>query len=395
MLAQPDQFAPLAPICPLAPGPLDSLMHRRIAIPARPVSRLAVVTAALALSAPLLAAAPSQAAPVLTAPVAATVAPAIPMPMAPTTVTRYVTSSLANVRSGAGTSYSVVDSVAKDTKLTGTLTSSGWLKIGTDRYVGPAVLTATAPGDGGGSTSVVRYVSTSSANVRSGPSTSYGVVGSYARGKKVTGTIASNGWLKLGTGRFMSPTVLTSTAPTVTRYVDVSSANVRTGPSTSYDVVAKKSLGDKVVGTVHSSGDWVKMDSQRYISTTVLATTPPGDGGGDDGPTGNAIIDEAKKYVGIYYVYGGNTPAGFDCSGYTQYVFGQLGYTLPRTAAQQQDFASPVSTPQVGDLVFWGNPAYHVGIYAGDGYIYDSGKPGIPVQKRKMFSGVSSYGRIG
>ena len=54
-----------------------------------------------------------------------------------------------------------------------------------------------------------------------------------------------------------------------------------------------------------------------------------------------------------------------------------------------------MSNPQPGDLVFFGYPAYHVGIYAGNGMMYDSGKPGIPSQLRAIFSGVSGYGRAG
>ena len=94
------------------------------------------------------------------------------------------------------------------------------------------------------------------------------------------------------------------------------------------------------------------------------------------------------------YVAGGSTPAGFDCSGYTQFVFGQAGKSIPRTASGQQAAATPVSNPQPGDLVFFGSPAYHVGIYAGNGMMYDSGRPGLPTQLRSVFSGVSGYGRL-
>lgn len=111
-------------------------------------------------------------------------------------------------------------------------------------------------------------------------------------------------------------------------------------------------------------------------------------------PSGG-IVGIAAQYTGIYYVHGGTTPAGFDCSGYTSFVYQQAGISLPRTAAAQQAAATPVSNPQPGDLVFWGYPAYHVGIYAGDGMVYDSGRPGIPTQKRAIFSGVSGYGRVG
>ena len=69
--------------------------------------------------------------------------------------------------------------------------------------------------------------------------------------------------------------------------------------------------------------------------------------------------------------------------------------SLPRTAAAQQAAATPVSNPQPGDLVFFGYPAWHIGIYAGNGMMYDSGRPGIPTQYRAVFSGVSGYGRVG
>lgn len=107
------------------------------------------------------------------------------------------------------------------------------------------------------------------------------------------------------------------------------------------------------------------------------------------------IVGQAQRYLGIMYRWGGSTPSGFDCSGYTQYVYGKAGISIPRTSGAQQQAAYRVSSPRPGDLVFWGSPAYHVAIYAGNGMIYDSGKPGLPSQTRNMFSGVSGYGRIG
>ena len=109
---------------------------------------------------------------------------------------------------------------------------------------------------------------------------------------------------------------------------------------------------------------------------------------------GGGVIGVAASLVGTPYVYGGGSPGGFDCSGYTSYVFAQVGINLPRSAAAQQAYATPVSNPQPGDLVFWGYPAYHVGIYAGNGMVYDSGNPGTGVIYRSVFSGVSGYGRV-
>src|SRR5690606_38517394 len=112
-------------------------------------------------------------------------------------------------------------------------------------------------------------------------------------------------------------------------------------------------------------------------------------------PTGG-VLSVAAQYTGYPYAYGGSSPStGFDCSGFTSFVFSQVGISLPRSASGQQSMATPVSNPQPGDLVFWGYPAYHVGIYAGNGMVYASGRPGIPTQLRPIFSGVSGYGRVG
>lgn len=78
------------------------------------------------------------------------------------------------------------------------------------------------------------------------------------------------------------------------------------------------------------------------------------------------------------YSYGGTTPSGFDCSGFTRWVFSHaLGRELPRTAVEQSALGTGVSLDELvpGDLLFWGSGSgvYHVGIYAGDGeYIHAS-----------------------
>jgi peptidoglycan DL-endopeptidase CwlO len=111
-------------------------------------------------------------------------------------------------------------------------------------------------------------------------------------------------------------------------------------------------------------------------------------------PRSGGVLGTAASLSGIYYIYGGTTPAGFDCSGYTQYVFKKAGINLPRTAEQQRQGVTKVSTPRAGDLVFFGAPAYHVGIYAGNGKLWDSPKTGSKVSLRAIWtkSGVT-YGR--
>lgn len=106
------------------------------------------------------------------------------------------------------------------------------------------------------------------------------------------------------------------------------------------------------------------------------------------------VISIAKQYTGVPYVYGGSTPSGFDCSGFTQYVFAKAGKSLPRVTTAQQAATTPVSDPQPGDLVFFGSPAYHMGIYVGNGQMIDAPRTGSSVSVRPVFDGVSGYGRV-
>lgn len=87
--------------------------------------------------------------------------------------------------------------------------------------------------------------------------------------------------------------------------------------------------------------------------------------------TGEQIVDLAKEQLGVPYVWGAEDPtSGFDCSGLVQYVYGQVGVDLPRVSADQARAGQPVASladAQPGDLVAFGSPVDHIGIYAGDG----------------------------
>ncbi len=110
--------------------------------------------------------------------------------------------------------------------------------------------------------------------------------------------------------------------------------------------------------------------------------------------SGNAVLEIAARYVGVPYVSGGSTPDGFDCSGFTSYVYGQLGISLPRTSSAQRNAGTVVSRAdaQPGDLIW--SPG-HVGIYAGGNQMIDAPRPGKTVQFRAIWQSNPTFIRIG
>jgi peptidoglycan DL-endopeptidase CwlO len=95
-----------------------------------------------------------------------------------------------------------------------------------------------------------------------------------------------------------------------------------------------------------------------------IAVAPPSKYGG--------VVGIAMQYLGVPYVWGGASPGGFDCSGFSMYVYAQVGVSLPHHAASQFNYGVPVSRDQLepGDLVFF-NGLGHMGIYiGGDQFIH-------------------------
>jgi len=111
-------------------------------------------------------------------------------------------------------------------------------------------------------------------------------------------------------------------------------------------------------------------------------------------PSASGIVGIAKSMFGVPYAYGGTSPSGFDCSGLTQWVYGKAGISIPRTASAQQSAATRVSSPAPGDLVFFGYPAYHVGIYVSPGQMIDAQRPGTTVGYHSIWTTPSGYGRF-
>ncbi|APT89239.1 endopeptidase [Corynebacterium frankenforstense DSM 45800] len=101
---------------------------------------------------------------------------------------------------------------------------------------------------------------------------------------------------------------------------------------------------------------------------------------------GQRIVEIAQSKIGAPYVYGASGPNAFDCSGFTSWVYAQVGKQIPRTSQAQASAGTPVAYNdlQPGDIVSFYGGASHVGIYIGDGKIIDALNSGTPVGVRTL-----------
>src|SRR5207247_10888500 len=110
----------------------------------------------------------------------------------------------------------------------------------------------------------------------------------------------------------------------------------------------------------------------------------PSSGGNPAGHYGG-VVGIAMRYLGVPDVLGGASPSGFDCSGFTMYVYAQVGVSLPHNAAMQYGYGSPVSRENLapGDLVFFDGLG-HVGLYIGGGQFIHAPHTGDVVKISSM-----------
>lgn len=199
---------------------------------------------------------------------------------------------------------------------------------------------------------------------------------------------------------------------TKTLYVNSTTVNLRKEANTTSEIVTTLPINTEVEVISEADG-WCNVKAngkEGYISSSLLSTTKQETSRSaetrrkaekeeeqsttsttsESSGKGSAVVETALQYVGCSYVYGGTSPSGFDCSGFTYYVYKLHGVTLNRTAAGQYSNGVAVnkSDLQPGDLVMFGKSGInHVGIYIGGGEMVHAANPSRGVTTDTINSG--------
>ncbi|HEX2903038.1 MAG TPA: transglycosylase SLT domain-containing protein [Jatrophihabitans sp.] len=154
-------------------------------------------------------------------------------------------------------------------------------------------------------------------------------------------------------------------------------------------------LAPKPANAASGVGFASALNEANAASTVAVASSPLGTNG--SAVTGSAVVASAEKYLGVPYVWGGTTSAGLDCSGLVQKAYGDLGISLPRLAADQAHAGTAVPSldqAQPGDILAFGDPAYHVAIYLGDNKMIAAPEPGEKVKIQDVYQTPTSIRRV-
>ena len=264
-------------------------------------------------------------------------------------------------------------------------------------------------------------VNTNSLRLRSGPSTSSSVVANYDAGKQVIIYDQDGDWYKVyvdGKEGYMAAEYVdkmdTVEFAAIPAKVATEILNLRQKPSTESSIIKQLTENTAIsiigvedgwfkakhadsVGYVHPS--YIKLGAATSSGGEVVAArveTASGAGQSESGAaTAQNVIEFAMSLRGVPYKYGGKSTSGFDCSGYTYYVFKQFGINLSGGASTQLGYGVKISRAELlpGDLVFFSHPSYpgypagHVGIYLGDNQFIHAPSPGKVVRVEDMGSG--------
>lgn len=221
-------------------------------------------------------------------------------------------------------------------------------------------------------TTKTMYVNTQTANLRQKADKTSQVIKQLSQNTKVTVMSTDNGWAYVdvnGTKGYIAESLLTTTQKETSRSGLTTREQAATNNSTTKSTTAANTT------------------TQKNTAVTESTTTSA---------SGSAVVSYAKQLLGCKYVYGGTSTNGFDCSGFTQYVYKHFGINLNRTAAAQYSNGKSVTELQAGDLVMFGKSGInHVGIYIGGNTFIHAANPSRGVTTDSLSTGYYKTNYVG
>ncbi|MFA6574089.1 MAG: NlpC/P60 family protein, partial [Nocardioides sp.] len=134
------------------------------------------------------------------------------------------------------------------------------------------------------------------------------------------------------------------------------------------------------------------------LATATAGTATVGGTTAGSGVSGEAVVAEARKYLGVPYLWGGTDPQkGLDCSGLVQLAYRNLGIEIPRVSYQQATAGRPVASlaeAQPGDILAFNSPVNHVGIYIGNNQMIEAPRTGLDVRVIDVYETPTAIRRV-
>ena len=229
-------------------------------------------------------------------------------------------------------------------------------------------------------TTKTMYVNSQSVNLRQKADKTSQVIKSLTLNTKVTVLSSTNGWAYVdvnGTKGYIAENLLTSTQKETSRS----------------GLTTREQANSNATKTESNSSTTSAVNTTSKSTTTSNTNTTESTA---SSKSGSSVVSYAKQFLGCKYVYGGTSPSGFDCSGFTQYVYKHFGVNLNRTAAAQYSNGKSVTSLQAGDLVMFGKSGInHVGIYIGGNTFIHAANKSQGVRTDSMSTGYYKTNYVG
>ncbi len=268
----------------------------------------------------------------------------------------------------------------------------------------------------------IRYISGDNVNLRSEPAIESESLGRLDLGEKVTCTGETAEWMKVKDAKGREGFIFATYTSTdivfrpvnQTVYVTANTVNLRSGPSTQSEVLARLDKDHKLTRT-GVSDEWSRIKTRdggtAYIANNFLTITVPASlrtttKSTSSGSTtvvnrsGDKVVDLAYSMLGVRYVFGSESRSGVDCSGLIYYIYRQIGVSVPRISSSYANFGTSVSRSDMkpGDVIAWDTrkndgktSITHVGIYVGGGNMIHASS----TYKKVILVSVSKYESYG